>query len=221
MLPALLDERDDHDLRWTAGDHSRCTGPSCHCMSTGVCAQDTLCALAHSLILACRPVSLAKLLEARQQHPDARLVAGHNEVGIERKYNQTTPPLLISISEVPELSQIQVRLELCLVEVPMCVLTNRDRITCCHCPQRHHFAAYRTKTFKSTRTSGNLIPAGLLDDLIWNIGNVWPRMLQLGLRPMTYLSCLAVRSVNTKNTPGGTCPSLHLDSLCNACKRPW
>ncbi|KAK9866639.1 hypothetical protein WJX84_012043 [Apatococcus fuscideae] len=55
-----------------------------------------------------RPVSLAKLLEARQQHPDARLVAGHNEVGIERKYNQTTPPLLISISEVPELSQIQV-----------------------------------------------------------------------------------------------------------------
>ncbi len=60
--------------------------------------------------LCCRPVSLEGLLSARMQHPEARLVAGHNEIGIERKYNQTTPSLLISISDVPELSQIQVNM---------------------------------------------------------------------------------------------------------------
>ena len=51
----------------------------------------------------CRPVTLERLLELRQQHPEATLVAGHSEVGIERKYKQTTPTSLLAVSHVPEL----------------------------------------------------------------------------------------------------------------------
>ena len=51
---------------------------------------------------------MQELLKLKVQHPAARLVAGHNEIGIERKYNQTTPSMLISISDIPELCKIQV-----------------------------------------------------------------------------------------------------------------
>ena len=51
---------------------------------------------------------MQRLLELRKQHPEARLVVGHTEVGIERKYQQTTPDMLLAASCVPELTEIKV-----------------------------------------------------------------------------------------------------------------
>ena len=51
---------------------------------------------------------MQEVLKLKMQHPEAQLVAGHNEIGIERKYNQTTPSMLISISDIPELCKVQV-----------------------------------------------------------------------------------------------------------------
>lgn len=56
----------------------------------------------------CRPVTLQRLLELRKQHPEAKLIVGHTEVGIERKYQQTTPETLLSAACVPELTEIMV-----------------------------------------------------------------------------------------------------------------
>ena len=55
-----------------------------------------------------RPVTMQRLLELRRQHPEARLIVGHTEVGIERKYQQTMPDMLLAASRVPELTEIKV-----------------------------------------------------------------------------------------------------------------
>ena len=72
-------------------------------------SQEQMQDMGHSSCRMCRPVTLQRLLELRQQHPEARLVVGHTEVGIERKYQQTMPAALLSAACVPELSAIKVR----------------------------------------------------------------------------------------------------------------
>ena len=81
---------------WTAGSWHLSAPPACNLV------------LLQPQILLPRPVTLQRLLELRQQHPEATLVAGHTEVGIARKYQQTTPSILLSVSHVPELQAVEV-----------------------------------------------------------------------------------------------------------------
>jgi xanthine dehydrogenase molybdopterin binding subunit/xanthine dehydrogenase small subunit len=53
-----------------------------------------------------RPASLAELFELRMRHPDARLVAGATEIGVERNKRFRPFPLLVSTEAVPELTGI-------------------------------------------------------------------------------------------------------------------
>ncbi|MCR6654343.1 MAG: xanthine dehydrogenase molybdopterin binding subunit [Opitutus sp.] len=54
-----------------------------------------------------RPVSLAELFEFRAKHPDAKLVAGATELGVELNKKFKTFPQLISVEAVAELTQIR------------------------------------------------------------------------------------------------------------------
>ncbi|XP_059473955.1 xanthine dehydrogenase [Neocloeon triangulifer] len=55
-----------------------------------------------------RPTRLEELLTLKQQHPDARIVVGNTEVGVEVKFKNCHYPVLIQPSLVPELTQVEV-----------------------------------------------------------------------------------------------------------------
>ncbi|ODN01214.1 Xanthine dehydrogenase [Orchesella cincta] len=55
-----------------------------------------------------KPSSLEELLKIKQQHPNSKCVGGNTELGIEVKFKQQLYPVLIYISEIDELTQIQV-----------------------------------------------------------------------------------------------------------------
>ena len=55
-----------------------------------------------------RPLTLARLLKLKADYPDARLVVGNTEVGIEMKFKDARYPVLIGVTHVPELNHMQV-----------------------------------------------------------------------------------------------------------------
>ena len=54
-----------------------------------------------------RPTQLSEALELLQQHPEATLVAGATDLGIEMSHHRKTFPILISLEGVVELQQIE------------------------------------------------------------------------------------------------------------------
>ena len=54
-----------------------------------------------------RPLSLARLLDIKAAHPDAKLVVGNTEVGIETKFKHLSYPTQVGITMVPELNALQ------------------------------------------------------------------------------------------------------------------
>ncbi|KAH0900779.1 hypothetical protein HID58_040282 [Brassica napus] len=55
-----------------------------------------------------RPVSLQNLLELKANYPDAKLLVGNTEVGIEMRLKRLQYQVLISVSQVPELNALNV-----------------------------------------------------------------------------------------------------------------
>ncbi|KAJ8964528.1 hypothetical protein NQ314_004823 [Rhamnusium bicolor] len=53
-----------------------------------------------------RPTSLKKLLKLKSMHPDAKIVVGNTEVGVEIKFKHLTYPVIIQPVQVPELVRI-------------------------------------------------------------------------------------------------------------------
>ena len=53
-----------------------------------------------SLQLECRPMTLAGLLKLKAEYPDARLVVGNTEVGIEMKFKDARYPVLIGVTHI-------------------------------------------------------------------------------------------------------------------------
>ena len=56
-----------------------------------------------------RPVTLEHLLILRDQYPDAKLVVGNTELGVEMKFGNLIYPVMIHINEIPELNEIIVK----------------------------------------------------------------------------------------------------------------
>jgi len=54
-----------------------------------------------------RPTSLARLLQLKAEHPNAKLVVGNTEVGIEMKFKAMQYPVVVSPVAVPELNQLE------------------------------------------------------------------------------------------------------------------
>lgn len=54
-----------------------------------------------------RPTQLSEALELLQQHPEATLVAGATDLGLEMSHHRQTFPILISLEGVEELRQIE------------------------------------------------------------------------------------------------------------------
>ena len=48
------------------------------------------------------------MLKLKAEYPDARLVIGNTEVGIEMKFKDARYPVLIGVTHVPELNHIEV-----------------------------------------------------------------------------------------------------------------
>ncbi len=55
-----------------------------------------------------RPTSKASLLALKAEHPEAKLVVGNTEVGIEMKFKDARYPVLIGATHVPELNKVQI-----------------------------------------------------------------------------------------------------------------
>ncbi|KAK9811378.1 hypothetical protein WJX72_002855 [[Myrmecia] bisecta] len=55
-----------------------------------------------------RPISLDSLLALKAQYPEAKLVVGNTEVGIEMKFKDARYPVLIGATHVPELNAMEV-----------------------------------------------------------------------------------------------------------------
>ncbi|EFJ45339.1 hypothetical protein VOLCADRAFT_63971 [Volvox carteri f. nagariensis] len=55
-----------------------------------------------------RPATLEQLLELKSVHPDAKLVVGNTEVGIEMKFKNAKYPVIIAPTHVKEMNQITV-----------------------------------------------------------------------------------------------------------------
>lgn len=55
-----------------------------------------------------RPLKLEHVLDLKLQYPDAKLVVGNTEVGIEMKFKNAQYKVLISVSYVPELNSLNV-----------------------------------------------------------------------------------------------------------------
>ncbi|KAK9830775.1 hypothetical protein WJX74_006631 [Apatococcus lobatus] len=124
-----------------------------------------------------RPVTLESLLETRKKYPEARLVAGHNEVGIERKYNQTTPSMLISICSIPELNHIQTGAEEVWVGAAVTLTSLMDlcshlissrpahEIRCFNTlrNQLHHFSGNQVRN--TATVGGNIMNASPISDI--------------------------------------------------------
>ena len=53
-----------------------------------------------------RPTSLDHLLELKKQHPEAKIVVGNTELGVEVKFKHCTYPVYINPSCVPQMSQV-------------------------------------------------------------------------------------------------------------------
>ncbi|KMS93918.1 hypothetical protein BVRB_026610, partial [Beta vulgaris subsp. vulgaris] len=56
-----------------------------------------------------RPLSLQLLLESKSKYPDARLVIGNTEVGIEMRLKRMQYKALVSVAQVPELNILNVK----------------------------------------------------------------------------------------------------------------
>eukprot|EP00455_Lapot_gusevi_P049471 TRINITY_DN701_c0_g2_i7.p1 TRINITY_DN701_c0_g2~~TRINITY_DN701_c0_g2_i7.p1 ORF type:complete len:1205 (-),score=381.89 TRINITY_DN701_c0_g2_i7:387-4001(-) len=54
-----------------------------------------------------RPTSLPQLLEIKNTYPQAKIVVGNTEVGIETKFKNLTYPVLVGGNMVPELNELQ------------------------------------------------------------------------------------------------------------------
>ncbi|KAL0052613.1 hypothetical protein WJX82_004790 [Trebouxia sp. C0006] len=55
-----------------------------------------------------RPLTLAGLFKLKAEFPDARLVVGNTEVGIEMKFKDARYPVLIGVTHIPELNNMEV-----------------------------------------------------------------------------------------------------------------
>lgn len=55
-----------------------------------------------------RPTSLSQLLQLKEEHPEAKIVVGNTEIGVEVKFKHLTYPVLIHPNEVPEMVKITV-----------------------------------------------------------------------------------------------------------------
>lgn len=55
-----------------------------------------------------RPLSLPTLLKLKEEHPQAKLVVGNTEIGIEVKFKNAIYPVIITPTHVPELNEVKV-----------------------------------------------------------------------------------------------------------------
>lgn len=53
-----------------------------------------------------RPVTLEQLMRLKTEHPEAKLVVGNTELGVEVKFKNLNVPVWINVAEVPELQEI-------------------------------------------------------------------------------------------------------------------
>ncbi|XP_056637903.1 xanthine dehydrogenase [Diorhabda sublineata] len=54
-----------------------------------------------------RPIMLSQLLDLKEKYPNAKIVVGNTEVGVEIKFKQMVYPVIIQPVQIPELVQIQ------------------------------------------------------------------------------------------------------------------
>jgi xanthine dehydrogenase/oxidase len=130
-----------------------------------------------------RPTSLASLLALKAEHPEAKLVVGNTEVGIEMKFKAMMYPHLIGTTHVPELNQIEVLEEGLRVgaSVPLTTLlkTLRDQIASqpAHKTSTFHAVVEQLRWFAGVQIrntaslGGNIVTGSPISDLnpLWMV----------------------------------------------------
>ncbi|GMH39295.1 hypothetical protein BSKO_07193 [Bryopsis sp. KO-2023] len=114
-----------------------------------------------------RPVTLEKLLEAKQRMPHGKLVVGNTEVGIEMKFKHAGYQDLIDVNHIPELKQISIGEEGVTIGAATS-LTNLMR-TCESILEQRPSQGHRLSIFSS-----------ILEQLRWFAGNQIRNVASLG-----------------------------------------
>lgn len=113
-----------------------------------------------------RPTQLAEVLDLMQQYPDATLVAGATDLGLEMSWHRQHYPVLISLEAVAELTQIQQTEELVEIgaAVPLShIEANLHGIFPCMDEMIHWFAARQVRN--RATLGGNIGTASPIGDL--------------------------------------------------------
>jgi xanthine dehydrogenase small subunit len=113
-----------------------------------------------------RPTQLDEVLSLLQQHPDATLVAGATDLGLEMSHHRQQFPILISLEAVTELQQIQ-QTEACVeigAAVPLSKIeTNLHGVSPSLDEMLHWFAARQVRN--RATIGGNIGTASPIGDL--------------------------------------------------------
>ena len=74
---------------------------------------------------------MEKLLQLKAEYPDARLVVGNTEVGIEMKFKDARYPVLIGVTHISELNRMEVSIHKQVTGFRHTLQINGDLAFCC------------------------------------------------------------------------------------------
>ncbi|MBW4525440.1 MAG: xanthine dehydrogenase small subunit [Phormidium tanganyikae FI6-MK23] len=113
-----------------------------------------------------RPTQLSEALELLQQHPDATLVAGATDLGLEMSHYRQTFPILISIEGVTELQHIEQTIDLVTIgaAVPLHTIESNLHGVFPNLDEMLHWFAARQVRNRAT-IGGNIGTASPIGDL--------------------------------------------------------
>ncbi len=112
-----------------------------------------------------RPVSLAKLFAAMQENPEARLIAGATELGLEITKKFRKFPVLISLEAVPELNEVSADASTWTIGAAT-NLTRLDDLLGAEYPELHEMLIlFGSRQIRNRATlGGNLVTASPIGD---------------------------------------------------------
>ena len=117
-----------------------------------------------------RPTSLAELLALRAAHPDARILAGATEIGVELRKRMAALPLLIATDGVAELARIEERADAWVVGGAATLTALDEALTGSTAPAaagiRRMLRVFASRPIRNRATlAGNVVTASPIGDM--------------------------------------------------------
>ncbi|XP_042188827.1 xanthine dehydrogenase/oxidase isoform X2 [Callorhinchus milii] len=143
-----------------------------------------------------QPYSLDKLLSLKARYPEARLVVGNTEVGIEMKFKNQVYPVILAPAHIPEL-RFSRHTDTGILFGAACTLTYMERVlrrTVAELP------AWRTEVFKAVLEQLRWFAGQQIRNVAAVGGNIMTASPISDLNPVFMASCCSVTLASTDGT---------------------